>query len=124
MGKLSLKRKNVNADKNNLNNVDYVSDLSIDDLLEALNNKFSDSQAKKECLGNHLAEKLNDEKNLNYYLKLVETENEKLLYESLSITKDADLSGKIRKGNKAAYFVGVIKNKRALLRKNQIGEDL
>jgi len=66
MGKLSLKRKNVNADKNNLNNVDYVTDLSIDDLLEVLNNKFSDSRAKKEYLANHLAEKLNDEKNLNY----------------------------------------------------------
>jgi len=47
MNKIPIRRFNVNAPKKDLINVDNVSNSSVDDLLNALNNKFSDSLGKK-----------------------------------------------------------------------------
>lgn len=64
----------------------------------------------KEDVAHHLAIALEDELNLPWYLKLARERRSDFLKNCLITTLEADEKGLIKK-TKAAYFVGVIKNR-------------
>lgn len=107
-----LKRKTSNDNNviENIYNVNNVDELSTEDLLKVLDGKFSFEHEKQKWLANHLAEKLNNQKDTNYYRKIVTQYDPGLLLECLSITTAATKEKNILKPG--AYFVGVLKHKK------------
>lgn len=104
---LSLNVSNVKEINNNVKNVD---ELSINEITEMFENKFSSEKETQQFLANHLAKKLNNQKDINYFKKIVTQYDKNFLFECLNITLSAQREGGIK--NPAAYFVGVINKKK------------
>lgn len=92
---------NVNdVDKNNLNNVKTL-DINVENI---------EGEERIKYNAENLAAKLDDLKNLNYYLKMCREHKPEFLYECLSITSMAKREERIKK-TPAKYFVGVLKKR-------------
>lgn len=63
----------------------------------------------EEGMALELAEKLDDIRSIKYYTLLAKNVNHQFLFEALSLTRDADRQGRIRK-NKAVYFLAILRN--------------
>jgi len=98
---------NVNKIINNVNNVD---ELSTKELIEVLENKFFSEKEAQTWLAKHLAEELDNLKDLNYFKEIVTQYDRNLLLECLIITLAAKKEGGIKKPG--AYFVGVLRKKK------------
>lgn len=106
-----LNNNNVSNVNNNINNVSNVDDLSLDELFNLIENKFSYNQKSENFLPELLAKELDDVKSINYYIKISKEYDRGFLLECLNITKSAQKEGGIRKP--AAYFVGILKKKKS-----------
>ena len=95
------KLNNVNVDNNIYNNVynDNVAQL------------IKDSVDKPKAIGKIIAEKLNAEQNLKYYIKLAYLYPQETLFECIALTEEARKEGIIRT-TPAQYFYGIVKRKK------------
>ncbi|MCB9802046.1 MAG: hypothetical protein H6774_03065 [Pseudomonadales bacterium] len=107
--KLDIKGNNNNVGNvnvnNNINNNVYVNNK--DKLISQL---IDECGGETNAIANNIAEKLNDLRSLNYFLKMARTHPPQILFESLAETMLADREGRIR-SYPAKYFVGVLKKK-------------
>lgn len=100
------KRSNVNKDiSNNVNNVE-------DEISKLLNKVIEISGSKPESIGQTIAEKLDDLKNINFHKKTARLNDPQILFEALALTLDAYKQGLINT-NRAKYYVGILKRKHA-----------
>lgn len=96
------KRYNVKEEVlNNVNNVDPSKNKLLNELLQTY-------EDKPKGVAEIIAGELDDLRNINFYIKVAKNNNLQLLFEALSITKEALKEGKIRTSG-AKYYVGVLK---------------
>lgn len=101
------KRSNVNKDiSNNVNNVEDEFDKLLGKIIEI-------SGDKPDSIGQTIAEKLNDVRNVNFHIKTAKLNQPQILFEALALTLDAYKQGLIRT-SRAKYYVGILKRKRVL----------
>ena len=93
----TVNRITVNSKKKNIITVNS----KVNELLEEL-------QLEPEALAQVLADKLNDQKNIDYYILLAKNAIPTKLFEAVSITLDAERRGKIRV-RKPVYFLGILR---------------
>lgn len=98
---------NVNINSNNVN----VS--KKDKLIEQL---IDECGGEASAVAHTIAEKLNDDRSLNYYLKMTRLYPFYVLFESLAETLEASKDGRI-KSTSPKYFVGILKKKAHKLKK-------
>lgn len=92
-------------------NVNNVKSDSLDNVQRSNVNVSSKNETDKiKAIGEDLANRLNDTKNLNYYLKCGREHQASFLYECLHIVQEAQREGRITT-TPPKYFVGVVKRK-------------
>ena len=107
-------RNNDNVDNDDKDNkhVNNVEHLTLKELIDLIEQRFTSDKEKESFIAEELASSLSDRENLNYYKKVAKVHSMALLLECLSITKDAIRTEAIRT-TPAKYFVGVLKRKTA-----------
>lgn len=110
---LKNRKQNVNnVNKDIINNVNNVKDLSKEDFMVLFMRKFNDDQAASGWLVDKLMGELGDrEDNRGFYKKIVKENTPQFLLECLAIVKDAVNDPNIKIRSKPAYFVGVFKKR-------------
>lgn len=104
--KENVLRYNVNKDSlENVNNVPSSKSKALEEFLA----EYGD---KPEAIARTIAEELGDLENINFHIRAAKNNHPNILFESLSITKDAYRDGLIS-STKARYYVGVLKRKGA-----------
>lgn len=99
----------------NVNNVD--NNKSVNVIRPNVNVEQSEKEEKIKFVARDLAEKLDDLKSLNFYLKIARGNKAEFLYQCLSIALSTQREGKIRT-TLARYFVGVFKQLTGVYNKN------
>lgn len=112
--KLNIGGKNTNVSNVNVNSI-INTNVYVNNKDKLISQLIDECGGETSAVAQTIAEKLNDLKSLNYFLKMARTYSPEMLLECLSETLLAKNEGRIR-SYPAKYFVGILKNKAKLLK--------
>ena len=108
--KLNVNNVNVENGNKYINNVNNEVEKAFNNLMTLLDKQKN----KPMAIAQEIREKLgDDEKNLNFHIKMAKRCDSKILFECLSIALDAQRNNKV-KTSLPKYYVGILKHKKLL----------
>lgn len=117
---LSINAKNdANVNVNNYFNNKNIHNVNVDREKELLKELVDECGGNERSVAEYIANKLNDQKSLNYYIKMAGIHSPDLMYACLIETLKAIKYGSIR-SKPGGYFTGVLKNKTKLPNERKI----